>query len=330
MAIELNIFGVIGDANGESKDTISNALKMAGGQDVVVNISSSGGSVFDGLSIAAMISSYNGKTTAKGLGIVASAATLIMLSCKEKVMSKNSFFMLHNSWGGSEGNAEEMEKTVELLKKVDEQMAEIYTSQIESKNKMKEGDREKTLKMVKKMMDDETWLTADEALEIGFIDKVVEEDEQMNKLYEDTFAYVRAEANFKNIPKQIKMAADKEKKSLLQQMANWLGLKAEITEEVENIESVTDVNQDEVITEPEAEAEAVTEIDDSKILLESELDELNKKIEQKQKELEEIEANIASKINYKSEAKAEKKNDNSFTQEQILSASKFINSLFKH
>jgi ATP-dependent Clp protease protease subunit len=321
MAVELNIFGVIGDNKGQSKDAVTEALRLAGGQDVTVNISSSGGSVFEGLAMAAILSQYSGKTTAKGLGIVASAATIVMLSCNEKIMTKNSFFMMHNSWGGSEGNASEMERTVELLKKIDEQMAQIYVAQIESKEKLVDGSKEKTLIKVKQMMQDETWLTADEALEYGFIDKVIEEDTQFTQLYQDSYAYVRAEANFKNIPKQIKNMQS-EKKTILQQVATWLGLKAEIT--VEEEPTVTDPIEE----EPQVEATPEQNNDPKKEDLENNLAELQKKVEQKQKELEEIEANIASKIAYKADPKNESQTDKiGFTQDQILQASNFINSL---
>jgi ATP-dependent Clp protease protease subunit len=321
MAVELNIFGVIGDNKGQSKDAVTEALRSAGGQDVVVNISSSGGSVFEGLAMAAILSQYSGKTTAKGLGIVASAATIVMLSCNEKIMTKNSFFMMHNSWGGSEGNASEMERTVELLKKVDEQMAQIYVAQIESKEKLVDGSKDKTLIKIKQMMQDETWLTADEALEYGFIDKVIEEDTQFTQLYQDSYAYVRAEANFKNIPKQISNMQS-EKKTILQQVATWLGLKAEIT--VEEEPTVTDPIEE----EPQVEATPEQNNDPKKEDLENNLAELQKKVEQKQKELEEIEANIASKIAYKADPKNESQTDKiGFTQDQILQASNFINSL---
>jgi ATP-dependent protease ClpP protease subunit len=326
MPVELNIFGNIGDFKGQNKDAVKEVLDSAMGQDVLVNISSSGGSVFEGLAIAAILSEYSGKTTAKGLGIVASAATIVMLACNEKAMTKNSFFMMHNSWGRDEGNAGEMERTVELLKKVDEQMAQIYTTQIESKGKLKEGDREKTLKMVKKMMQDETWLTADEALAIGFIDKVVEEDIKDAQLYKDTYAYVRAEANFKNIPKQIQ-SMTAEKKTLLQQMAEWLGLKAEISN-ADLVETV--LTEADPIPEPKIENAPEQKTDSKEEELETKLAELLKKVEEKQKQLEEIEANIASKISYKSEPKAEKTGDSvGFTQDQILQASKFINSLIQ-
>jgi ATP-dependent protease ClpP protease subunit len=331
MAVELNIFDEIGwDA---SKDNVVRAFKDAGGQDVIINVSSGGGSVFEGLSIAGLISQYSGKTTGIGIGIVASAATIVLLSCEEKKMLRNSFFMIHNSWGLAGGDATDMEKSAELLKKIDEQMAKIYTAQIKSAGKLVDESEDKTLAKVKKMMEAETWLTAEEALDLGLIDGIVEEDKKYNSLYQDTFAKVRAEAKqFKNIPKKIASMAS-EKKTLLEQMAIWLGLKAEITEDTEvKTEVNTEVNQPEVIAEVEPEkviAESVTDSEQSE--LETKLAEIKKQVETKQKELESIEAEIKAKINYKSEPKiTEAKAETGFTQDQIAQASAFINSLFKN
>jgi ATP-dependent Clp protease protease subunit len=329
MALELNIFGTIGSKDTETKDSVKTALDNAGGQDVIVNVSSSGGSVFDGLSIAGIISQYRGRTIGKGIGIVASAATLVLLAAKEKKMTKNSFFMLHSSWGGFEGNATDLERNVDLLKKLDDQMAEIYTTQIASKNKLIDGDRDKTLAYVKKMMAAETWLTAEQALEIGLIDEVIEENKQYSQLYDEAFAQIRAEAtNFKNIPKQITSMAS-EKKTILQQMATWLGLKAEITDDVDSPELEPATETVEPTAEPKKEEDEVVEpsVDSKAVELEQKLEALNRQIEEKQKQLENVEAEIKAKINYKSEPKAEIKPEIGFTQDQITQASAFINSL---
>lgn len=322
---ELNIFGTIGSKDTETKDTVKKALNDAGGQDVLINISSSGGSIIEGMAISEMIALYSGKTTTRGIGIVASAATIILMAGKKKEMTKNSFFMMHNSWGGVEGNVFELEKTIELLRMFDEQMAAIYTAQLESKGKLIGGSKEKTLEEVKKMMSTETWLTAEEALEMGFIDSIVEEKKDENSIYEETYAMIRAEAKFKNIPNQIKNSMQVEKKTFLQQLANMFGFKAEITEqEVETAPVV-----EEKAEEPAIEAKEEVKSDD-KAELEAKIEALDRQLEEKQLKLEALEAEIQAKISYKSDVKAEKTAEIGFTQDQILQASKFINSLIKN
>lgn len=322
---ELNIFGTIGSKETETKDSVKKALNEAGGQDILVNISSSGGSIIEGMAISEMIALYSGKTTTRGIGIVASAATIILMAGKRKEMTKNSFFMMHNSWGGVEGNAFELEKTIELLRMFDEQMAQIYTAQLESKGKLIGGNKEKTLQEVKKMMSAETWLTADEALEMGFIDSIVEEKEEDNSIYKETYALIRAESRFKNIPNKILNSMQVEKKTFLQQLAAMFGFKAEITEqEVETAPVVEEKAEDPVI---EAKEEVKT---DETAELKAKIEELDRQLEEKQLKLEALEAEIQAKISYKSDVKAEKPAEIGFTQDQILQASKFINSLIKN
>lgn len=322
---ELNIFGTIGSKDTETKDTVKKALNDAGGQDVLINISSSGGSIIEGMAISEMIALYSGKTTTRGIGIVASAATIILMAGKKKEMTKNSFFMMHNSWGGVEGNVFELEKTIELLRMFDEQMAAIYTAQLESKGKLIGGSKEKTLEEIKKMMAAETWLTADEALQMGFIDIIIEEKEDNHSIYEETYAMIRAEAKFKNIPNQIKNSMQVEKKTFLQQLAAMFGFKAEITENEVEAAPVVEEKAEEPVIEVKEEVKS-----DDNAELEAKIEALDKQLEEKQLKLEALEAEIQAKISYKSDVKAEKTAEIGFTQDQILQASKFINSLIKN
>ena len=325
MMFELNIFGTIGSKDTETKDSVKKALNEAGGQDVLINISSSGGSIIEGMAISEMIALYSGKTTTRGIGIVASAATIILMAGKKKEMTKNSFFMMHNSWGGVEGNVFELEKTIELLRMFDEQMAAIYTAQLESKGKLIGGDKEKTLEEIKKMMAAETWLTADQALEMGFIDIIIEEKDDEHHIYEESYAMIRAEAKFKNIPNQIKNSMQVEKKTFLQQLANMFGFKAEITEQEVDPAPVVE----EKAEEPAVEVKEEVKTDDN-AELEAKIEALDKQLEEKQLKLEALEAEIQAKISYKSDVKAEKTAEIGFTQDQIVQASKFINSLIKN
>jgi len=323
---ELNIFGTIGSKDTETKDSVKKALSEAGGQDVLINISSSGGSIIEGMAISEMIALYPGKTTTRGIGIVASAATIILMAGKKKEMTKNSFFMMHNSWGGVEGNVFELEKTIELLRMFDEQMAAIYTAQLESKGKLIGGDKEKTLQEVKKMMAAETWLTADEALEMGFIDMICEEKATDNSIYSEAYALIRAESRFKNIPNKILNSMQVEKKTFLQQLAQMFGFKAEITEQEVETAYVVEEKAEEPIIEAKEEVKTDETAD-----LKAKIEELDKQLEEKQLKLEALEAEIQAKISYKSDVKAENKTaEIGFTQDQILQASKFINSLIKN
>lgn len=332
MALEYNILGSIA----KGKDTIKNFLKDAGRQDVVFNIASEGGSIFEGLAIAGIISEYAGQSTAKGIGIVASAATVIMLAADKKEMTKNSFFMIHNSSAAVDGNATELEKTKELLEKVDEQMAAIYVSQIASKGKLIDGSFDKTSKKVKEMMEKETWLTAEEAKDMGFIDEVVE---NTNALTMNPFQNMQnIAAQFKNVPTEIKnhFKMEKEnKKSIIQQIAHMFGFKAEISESVAD-SSTEAVTVTESIAEPVAPvAEPISDTispEQARIAeMEEKLSRMEQQIAEKTSALENLEAEILAKstATYKAEVASEKKVSSKYTQETIAKANAFIKSIMK-
>jgi hypothetical protein len=298
-----------------------------------------------------MISSYKGKTTAKGIGIVASAATVVFLAADEKVLTSNSFFMIHSAWSGAEGNAKQISKTVELLNRVDEQMVNIYTAQMESKGKLINNSIDETKAYIRNMMSEETWLTAEEAVDYGFADYIMDEAQIPDyKNYEAVFNKVRAESKFKNIPK-IKNSMN-DKKSLLQNIASVFGFKAEIVEEkdmtvieepkaeemeIEIEKSFDDYTPEEKIeyfrkkiAELEAEKEAMsTEMATMKEQvksLEHGMKEKEVVIESMDKEMEEAKAKAFAKISYKSESSGTSVK-NKFTQDQIIQASTFIKSL---
>ena len=348
---EIDIIGAIDQYTEANAQSLKAELENANGLDVTFNIASEGGSYFEGLTMAAMISSYKGKTTAKGIGIVASAATVVFLAADEKVLTSNSFFMIHSAWSGAEGNAKQISKTVELLNRVDEQMVNIYTAQMESKGKLINNSIEDTKAYIRNMMSEETWLTAEEAVDYGFADYIMDESQIPDyKSYEAVFNKVRAESKFKNIPK-IKNSMN-DKKSLLQNIASVFGFKAEIVEEkdmtvieepkaeemeIEIEKSFDDYTPEEKIeyfrkkiAELEAEKEAMsTEMATMKEKvksLEHGMKEKEVVIEEKTKEVEEAQAKAFAKISYKSES-AGTSVKNKFTQDQIIQASTFIKSL---
>jgi ATP-dependent protease ClpP protease subunit len=348
---EIDIIGAIDQYTEANAQSLKAELENANGLDVTFNIASEGGSYFEGLTMAAMISSYKGKTTAKGIGIVASAATVVFLAADEKILTSNSFFMIHSAWSGAEGNAKQISKTVELLNRVDEQMVNIYTAQMESKGKLINNSIEDTKAYVRNMMSEETWLTAEEAVDYGFADYIMDEAQIPDyKSYEAVFNKVRAESKFKNIPK-IKNSMN-DKKSLLQNIASVFGFKAEIVEEkdmtvieepkaeemeIEIEKSFDDYTPEEKIeyfrkkiAELEAEKEAMsTEMATMKEKvksLEHGMKEKEVVIEEKTKEVEEAQAKAFAKISYKSESTGTSVK-NKFTQDQIIQASTFIKSL---
>lgn len=131
---------------------------------VVVKINSPGGSVTDGYAVynTIMEARKNQIVNTRIEGLAASMASIVALAGQTVEMSENSLMMVHNPWGVSMGDSAEMRKTADLLDKMTGQLADIY----KAKTGMKDED-------VKNLMNNETWLTAQEALEMKFADKIV-------------------------------------------------------------------------------------------------------------------------------------------------------------
>lgn len=132
-------------------------LKGADGEDVEININSNGGSVTGGIAIANMLKGYSGKVTCNVLGVAASIASVIACAGKTLAMGEGSFLMIHNPWAYTQGTAEDLRKDADTLDKMRDAIVAIY--------KGKCGGDEKDLKA---LMDDETWLSRDEARKAGF------------------------------------------------------------------------------------------------------------------------------------------------------------------
>jgi ATP-dependent Clp endopeptidase proteolytic subunit ClpP len=157
---DVYIFDEIGSYGVTAKQFISDIKDL---KDLPINlrINSLGGDVFDGMAMYNVIKRREAKTTVYIEGIAASIATIIALGADEVVMAENSLFMIHNAWGGAMGEAEDMRKTAATLDKISSELTDIY--------------RKKTglsYDAISNMMSDETWLNAQEAYELGFVDTI--------------------------------------------------------------------------------------------------------------------------------------------------------------
>lgn len=136
-------------------------LKKIDAKDITVFINSPGGSVFDGLAIYNALRQHPSNVTVKVMGVAASAASFIAMAGDKIVMPENAFMMVHNPMGGVFGNADEMRDWADTLDKIAASLISIYVARTG-----KSEDEIKTL------LDAETWLTAAEAVEMGFADEM--------------------------------------------------------------------------------------------------------------------------------------------------------------
>jgi ATP-dependent Clp protease protease subunit len=148
-----------------SPNSVNKVLEKANGEDIEVEINSGGGSVFAGSEIYTSLKSYKGNVTVKIVGLAASAASVIAMAGKKIMMSPTAQMMIHNVSSWASGDYRDMEHTAEVLKSANNTIANAY--------RLKTG---KTQEELLSLMDDETWMTAEKAKELGFIDEIMFED----------------------------------------------------------------------------------------------------------------------------------------------------------
>jgi ATP-dependent Clp protease protease subunit len=158
----LYVYDVISADWGVSAVNVIDAIAQAGDAKTLhVHINSPGGDVFEGRAIMAALGRFEGKTVAHIDSLCASAATSIALACNEVEMSDGAFFMIHNASGGVWGDKNAMRETADLLEKIEGAIVNDYTA--------KTG---KDAEQIVAWMNAETWFTATEALEHGFVDRL--------------------------------------------------------------------------------------------------------------------------------------------------------------
>ncbi len=148
-------------SGGLSSSCVQLQLEAAAGQDVEVHISSVGGSAFDAIAIYDLLKKYSGNVTTYIDALAASAASIVAMGGKCVVMSKYALLMIHKPMVGTGGNADELLKDVQMLNTVQARLAQIYMD--------KTGLDGVT---VNSLINSVTWLSADQALDLGFIDQV--------------------------------------------------------------------------------------------------------------------------------------------------------------
>lgn len=158
---EIIIYDVIGWPFNDVGE-IAGVLSELRNENVKIRINSRGGDVFDGISLANAIMAHGNVTTIIE-GIAASIAGIVAISGKNVQAYISTMFMLHDAWVTSSGNQYDFREIANILEKVSGNMLEMYA------NKSNIGKRE-----LKQMMADETWFTAKEAKDKGFIDTIID------------------------------------------------------------------------------------------------------------------------------------------------------------
>ena len=153
--------GSIGEFGLTDEDFVRD-LQAAGEVDEIrVTINSRGGEVDHALAIYDALRTHPARVTVRITGMAASAASIIAMAGDEIRMPANALMMVHNPWTIALGDAEALRQAAAGLDKVTSSLVETYRARTD-----------KTEDEIRALLDDETWLTADEAVEMGFADTV--------------------------------------------------------------------------------------------------------------------------------------------------------------
>ncbi|SMP32145.1 head maturation protease, ClpP-related [Shimia sagamensis] len=165
----LSILEPIGEdwfGDGVSSKRIAAALRHLGPGPVTANVNSPGGDFFEGLTIYNLLREHDGEVTIKILGMAASAASIIAMAGDTIQMARASFMMIHNTWVLAAGDRHAFRDVADWLEPFDQAAVSIYGART--------GIGEKELG---KMLDKETWIGGDAAIDKGFADSLLASDE---------------------------------------------------------------------------------------------------------------------------------------------------------
>lgn len=184
---EILIYEEIGMWGTSAQDfyTDLKALGLKPGDEAVLRLNTPGGDCFAGNAIFNMLADTEAKWTIYIDGVAASMGSLIAaLPGAHVIIAANAYIMIHNPAAWANGESKDMARTAKLLDSIRESMAAAYVA--------KSG---MDLDEVKAMMDEETWLDADEAVRLGFADEKGEENRLAAKF--------DLAAKFKDIPAEV-------------------------------------------------------------------------------------------------------------------------------
>jgi len=148
---------------------VAKQLNEANGEDITVEINSGGGDVFAGNEIYYMFTQYKGNMSIDIVGFAGSAASIIAMAGKTRIVPSG-LMMIHNVSGNAQGDYHVMDKTSDVLKTANKAIANAYMT--------KTGlSQEKLLAL----MNEEKWMDAKEAVELGFVDEIINDNGKITK-----------------------------------------------------------------------------------------------------------------------------------------------------
>ena len=159
----------------------------SGSDDITVWINSPGGDCVAAAQIYNMLMDYKGNVTVKIDGIAASAASVIAMAGTKVLVSPVSMLMIHNPMTAAFGNSDEMQRAIEMLGSVKDSIINAY--------EIKTGLSRAKLSH---LMDAETWMDANKAVELGFADEIMQRNTETENGAAPTVSMLYSKANVVN------------------------------------------------------------------------------------------------------------------------------------
>lgn len=196
----LYLYGTIAEESWFDDDVTPQAFREdleSGSGNLVVWINSPGGDCVAAAQIYNMLMDYPYDVTVKVDGIAASAASVIAMAGTKVLMSPTALMMIHNPLTVAIGDTEEMQKAINMLSEVKESILNAY----EIKTGM-------TRTKLSHLMDAETWMNANKAVELGFADDLLFKNEESGTVAENSFVFSRRAVTNSLLSKLAKKSTD--------------------------------------------------------------------------------------------------------------------------
>lgn len=300
-----------------SANLVQKYLEEANGDDVTFNLNSGGGSVFAGTEIYTMLSSYEGRVIVNITGLSASIASVLMMGADEVNIAHHAQIMIHQPRTVVYDSVDtlDLERVMNALSSTEKSLAKVYMK--------KTGLDEKR---ILEMMFKETWMTSDEAKELGFVDNIIEEDsaavgaESLVAMVNSTHSQLELLQTIKN---QKGTEMDKSFLEKIKAIVNGVDTEVESTdvetevkeESTEEVEQSEDVKEESTTEEAEGSEETESEeiVDTTDLMAKAlakieELTNENKELKETVKSLTDEKETLENKVT-DMDAKATKSNE---------------------
>lgn len=154
---EIGFFGI------SASQFITDLAALDSPKTITLHINSVGGEVWDGMAIYNTLVQHPAKINVVIEGVAASIASVIAMAGDKVSMFETAMFMVHKPWTVAVGDSSDMEKSAEVLDKIQEAITAAYLSKA----------KDLTRADIEALIDEESWMLPEEAKEKGFIDKII-------------------------------------------------------------------------------------------------------------------------------------------------------------